>query len=391
MKKYLILVASLLLVIILVSCTPSEDTKIDNLYYKEAEVLLDKIYDDFWIEGANRFKSYHPEDTTPNSEYRGTAALWGYGAMMTAVSSGLRVNPKDQKLIDRAHQIVTELEQYRYPSIRYRYYTAIVGSSGEAYYDDNAWVVLALYEMAVALDNDEYMQISREVLDYVLSGESEDGGVYWKESVVSRNVAAIGPAIIGALLHYQNNPEPHLLETAIRLYDWTVEVLKDPSDHVYWDNAIKQENGTEKIEFTKWTYNSGTMIWSGLLLHEITGEEKYLTEASKTVVGSFGRFLTKDSQRNIEYFPSSPWFNVYLVRGYLEYARITEDTKYIDAFQKFTDLALERGKDANDYIYPSWGSGSILSEYKYVGILNQAAAVEILYLISSYDLQSEGQ
>ncbi len=389
MKKYLIGITMLLVTLFLVACDQTEDTKIDNKYYKEAEVLMDMIYEDFWIRGANRFKGFHPEDETPNSEYRGTAALWGYGAMMTAVSSGLALNPNDKELNQRAEQIVAELEQYRYPSVKYRYYSAIVGSGGEAYYDDNAWVVLALYEMAQATDNASYMSLSREILDYVLSGESEDGGLYWKESVVSRNVASIGPAIIGSLLHYQNNPEPHLLETAIRLYEWTVKTLKDPSDNVYWDNAILQENGTEKIEFTKWTYNSGTMIWSGLLLYEITGEQKYLDEATLTVEGSYGRFLTKDRQRNIEYFPVSPWFNVYLARGYMEYERVTGKSQYMDSFVKFADLALERGKDSNGYIYPSWGIGTILPHYKYVGLLEQAAAVEILHLVAAYDLQKE--
>ena len=67
----------LLVTLFLVACDQTEDTKIDNKYYKEAEVLMDMIYEDFWIRGANRFKGFHPEDETPNSEYRGTAALWG--------------------------------------------------------------------------------------------------------------------------------------------------------------------------------------------------------------------------------------------------------------------------------------------------------------------------
>lgn len=386
MKKHLIAMLVLILGFVLVACNGSE-TKIDNTYYTEARALTDQYYEDFWVEGANRFKAYHPEDTKPDSDYKGTAALWGYGAAMTMVSSGLTANPKDKVLIERAHELVRELEQYRYRSLEYRYYSAIVNGTGEPYYDDNAWVVLALYELAKTLDKDEYMQLSRDILDFVLSGESEDGGIYWKVNWSSRNVAAIGPAMVGALLHYQNNPEAELLETVKRLYEWTVTTLKDPRDHVYWDNAVYQEaTGTEKIETTKWTYNSGTMIWSSLLLYEITGEEKYLNEATLTTKGSYDYFLTVDKQRGISYFPTSPWFNVYLTRAYREYANVTGETKYIEAFIDYADLALERGRDEKGYIYPSWGNGRVLADYKFVSGLEQAGSIEILYLIAGYQI-----
>lgn len=390
MKKYLVLLVTILTAITLVACQKDEEPpKIENKYYEASEQLLDKFYDNFWIKGANRIKAYYPEDTTPNSEYRGTAALWGYGAAMTAVSSGLAVNPNDPTLIARAHEIVTELEQYRYPTLKYRYYSAIVGGTGESYYDDNAWIVLALYEMALLLESEEYMTISREILDYVLSGESEDGGIYWKETTISRNTCSTGPAIIGALLHYQHSGDEELLETAIRLYDWSVDVLRDPSDFVYWDNAIRLSDGTEQVEYTKWTYNSGTMIWSSLLLFEITEEQKYLDDATKTTEGSYARFLNKDIQRDIEFFPPWPWFNVYLARGYSEYSRVTGDTKYIESFRKAADLALERGRDANGFIYPSWGSGSILSHYQFVSGLEQAGTIETLFVVAKYDIERQ--
>lgn len=389
MKKYLITTLLLVFAIVLTACKKDPvREEIDNRYYKEASSLMTQYYDDFWVSGANRFKAYHPEDTAVDSEYKGTAALWGYGAAMTMVSSALTVDPTNEVLIEKAHQLVAELEQYRYRSLEYRYYSAIVNGTGESFYDDNAWVVLALYEIAVALDNDEYMQLSRDILDFVLSGESPDGGIYWKVNWASRNVAAIGPAMVGALLHYQNNEEPILLETVERLYDWTVATLRDPRDNVYWDNAVYQEDtGTEKIETTKWTYNSGTMIWAGLLLHEITNEQKYLDDATKTTEGSLDYFLTVDPTREISYFPTSPWFNVYLTRGYLEYAKTTNDTKYIEAFVDYADLALKRGRDENGYIYPSWGNGRVLQDYKFVSGLEQAGSIEILYLLSNYQLK----
>lgn len=385
MKRIVTLIMLLVFGLVLAGCKKDEPIEIDNKYYKEADQLLHNVYEDFWNPGANRFTAYSPEDLTPGSEYRGTSALWDYGAVMTALGLGIKANPTDPFLLEKIDEIVVELEQYRYPTTRYVYYGATVGG-GEPYYDDNAWVVLGLYEYAKALGNDEYMELSADILEYVLSGESEDGGIYWKESVVSRNTCSTAPAILGALLHYQETGDEELLNTAIRLYDWTVDVLRDPSDYLYWDNAIKQEDGTELVERTKWTYNTGTMIWAGVLLHEITGEERFLNDANLSIESSLNTFYTFNEARNSSYFTPTPWFNLYLFRGYVEHAKHTGEEKYVDALIHAADSAIEFGKDERGYIYPSWGSGRVLSEYEYVKLLETAATIETFYMIAEYQL-----
>lgn len=281
MKKYFVLSFLLLISISLFGCE-KEEKPIQNAYYNHGITQIELLYENFYYEIPNTFTAYSPQDTDPNSDKKGGAALWGYGAVLTSLAQAARVNPKEKMIREKSVKAVEGLNNYRFPTLKL-YYTSNLNRGGEPYYDDNAWVVLGLHDLAIAYNNSEYMTKSREVLDYVLSGESIDGGIFWKETVVSRNTCSCGPAIVGALLHYKNNPEDELLTKAERIYQWTKEVLRDPTDYVYWDNAVYDfVNDIEVIEKTKWTYNSGTMIWAGVLLYEVTGKEEYLNDAKLT-------------------------------------------------------------------------------------------------------------
>lgn len=70
---------------------------------------------------------------------------------------------------------------------------------------------------------------------------------------------------------------------AKEFYGWLYENLRDPMDNVYWNS--KGADGV--INKTKWTYNSGAMIASGLRLYKITGEAKYLQQAKDTADGAY--------------------------------------------------------------------------------------------------------
>ena len=166
-------------------------------------------------------------------------------------------------------------------------------------------------------------------------------------------------------------------------------MLRDPADNVYWDNATYSETtGQEQVVKSKFTYNSGTMIWAGVLLYEITGEESYLADAQATAEGAL-LYFASETPNGVTYFPSTPWFNLYLLQGYLALYGVDGETKYIEAFVENLDLAWEKGRDEDGYVMPNWGGGPVLDEYEYVSLLQEAATAECYALIAKYRLEKE--
>lgn len=393
MRKILTITLIFLITLMLAGCKGKEkEVVINNAFYDAGLTHTYLIYEHFY-KAPGYISAYDPQDTDPNSERSGTSALWGYGAVMTMLAAAANVNPTNKYFKEKVEDIVLGLEKFRMPR-KQLHYSAIVGAGGEPYYDDNAWVVLALYDLAKAYNDDVLMAQSRDLLNYVLSGESEDGGIYWKETVNSRNTCSSGPAIVGALLHYMENPteEEELLEAALRIYDWTKRVLRDPSDFVYWDNAIYNEvTKTEEINKAKFTYNSGTMIWAGVLLHEVTKEESYLNDANDTARGALSHYYQRASDGRY-YYPDTPWFNLYLLRGYIELARAYEDGSknyFVNSFKEALRYGLLKTTEPRGFIMPNWGSGKNNPLDKFLPLLDTAASTEAFFLLANFELNFE--
>lgn len=392
MKKRFLLIFVFFIGLMLVACEREkkpiaygDELKVSNENYIRAIHQSKLIYEYLWDEGAGLFLAYDPEPpiTDPLQAQGGAATLWGYGAGLTMAGSILKVDPTYQPAIDKAKAIVENLEQFRYLSTEYRYYTSVVGMGGEPYYDDNAWLVLGLYDIAKATGEDAYMQLSRDILDYVLSGESENGGIYWKETVLSRHTCSTGPAIVAALLHYLETNEESYLTTAKRLYDWAVRVLRDPQDGRYFDNATYDPNTeTERVNEAKYTYNTGTMIWAGALLYQITGEKQYKEDALFSSEGAL-RFAERDHGGNF-FYPSTPWFNVYLIQGFKAVAEIIGENQYLETIRTNLNFAWENAKDERGFVYKSWRVNN--SNDPYVALLDAAGTAESYALLAHYDL-----
>ncbi len=393
-KIVAVFLGAVLLFALLAGCSPEQEQEengpgVQDAYYEKSLTLSGMIFEDFWLPQAKRMMAYVPEYISGDidSDMSGTASLWAFGAAFTMTGTMLRLDPEYEVLRERAGMLLEGLEEYRMPR-KDRVYSATVGLS-EPYYDDNAWIALGLYDYAEAFGDEAYYEQARDVTDYVLSGESENGGIFWKESVSSRNTCSSGPAIVAALKEYEHSGEESYLQAAKRIYEWTSSVLRDPADNVYWDNATYSETtGQEQVVKSKFTYNSGTMIWAGVLLYEITGEESYLADAQATAEGAL-LYFASETPNGVTYFPSTPWFNLYLLQGYLALYGVDGETKYIEAFVENLDLAWEKGRDEDGYVMPNWGGGPVLDEYEYVSLLQEAATAECYALIAKYRLEKE--
>lgn len=144
----------------------------------------------------------------------------------------------------------------------------------------------------------------------MLSGWSTDttwshpGGIRWKVllSNRSRNTCSNAPvAELAALIGMRDSDETKL-DWAKRIYAWVHETLED-GDGLYSDQVAP--DGTVLSDI--WSYNQGTMIGAGVMLHRATDEAGYLAQAELTAQTalrhfSVDRLVTQDSAFNAVFF-----------------------------------------------------------------------------------------
>mgnify|MGYP003042548731 CR=1 FL=1 len=201
---------------------------------------------------------------------------------------------------------------------------------GDRFYDDNQWIGLAYMDAYRRNGNKKLLQHSEEIYRFQMSGfdTAAGGGLYWKEhDLTTKNTCSNGPGVLLALQLFQATKKQSYLDTALLLYEWTKKKLLAP-EAVYYD-AIKIPALT--IDKRRYTYNTGTMLQSAVLLYKATNKKKYLEEAQSLAAGSLAYFY-KDGR-----FPGNYWFNAVLLRGYEELYTVDGDKTYINAFIADTD------------------------------------------------------
>lgn len=188
------------------------------------------------------------------------------------------------------------------------------GGGGDRFYDDNAWLGLALVRHHELTGDPELLRLARRVFSFVVSGWSTDdtwqipGGIRWKEPTNnrSRNTCVNGPASeLGVKLH-EKTRESIYLDWAVRIYDWTRTALLEP-DGVYADRIASDGTRNETI----WSYNQGTMIGAGVLLYRQTGDPSYLNNSLETA----SAYL--DCRDATELLTQDPAFNAVFLRNLL--------------------------------------------------------------------------
>jgi predicted alpha-1,6-mannanase (GH76 family) len=168
-----------------------------------------------------------------------------------------------------------------------------LGAGGDVYYDDNAWVGLAALAQHERTGEPAALRLAAGLLEATTAGWSTErrwahpGGIRWKPSPAtsSRNTCANAPVAELAIGLHRHTGDPAQLEWAHRLYDWVRSALLRPDD-LYADRIAPDG----RVEPTPWSYNQGTMIGAGVLLHEATGDPAFLEHADATAGAALGRF-----------------------------------------------------------------------------------------------------
>jgi hypothetical protein len=234
---------------------------------------------------------------------------WGVGVMLSAMNAAAKHDRKFKPW----------LREYADASRVYwnkgGYDVLPVPKPLDRYYDDNAWMALALVETYEVLGDKKYLDWAKGALDFALEGEAKDGGIYWRESdKASRNTCACAPTAVACIVIGRHANNQALIERGRRIYEWAAKHLRDPDDGLYWDALAN----SGKLDKTKWTYNTALMLRAN---YELLVEDGHKSAPIETDDSSRRRWLKQgriDDSARFSHLLLETWVTVSGVRP--EYA-----------------------------------------------------------------------
>ncbi len=154
------------------------------------------------------------------------------------------------------------------------------------YTDDMCWICLTLIHMSDAVGDEKYAETAKEVYDrYIITRLIEDetgSALPWTniEGKQGKNACTNAPACLVASKLYLRYEEEKYLADAVKLYDYMSANIVKPDGRV----------GEPPL-----TYTQGTFGEACRYLWHITGEDKYLTDATSVLMcGMSSPRCTKD-------------------------------------------------------------------------------------------------
>jgi hypothetical protein len=284
--------------------------------------------------------------------------LWPLCALIQAANEVESIQP-GQDMMKLVLHTIDKYYNTEPPAPGYQAYLSSAGKDSR-FYDDNQWIAIACIDAFKRTKDKTYLDKAEEIYTFMMTGYDQlaGGGLYWKEDEKNtKNTCSNGPGILIALQLYKITKKKVYLTTGIQLYDWTKKNLR-AENGIYWD-AIKIPS--MKIDSAQYTYNTGTMLESNVLLHEITKDKKYLTEAL-TIAKAAERHFYKNGK-----LPDHYWFNVVLLRGYEALYRIDQDKSKFRFIIEDSERIWKEERDDNN----------LLGVKKDKGLIDQAAMMEM--------------
>ncbi len=268
---------------------------------------------------------------------------------------------------------------------------------GDRYYDDNAWIGLALIQHVRTGGGREHLHRAQELFRFALTGWASNrtpspGGVFWVEQGRGagarnhdRNTVSTAPnAQLG--LHLAElmggPPRGEGGVGAQDMYDWVLAALDSSraSDAagtgLFWDKL----RGDGTIDRALWSYSQGSMVGLGVLLARGAGGDG-IAPARGPAVGYLGR-AEAVAQKALRHFAGAydrqpAAFNAIFFRNLLLLHHATRDDRLrgeiVTAASGYADTAWDERRDRHDRFHLPHGG---------VTLLNQSAIVQLLALLA---------
>jgi predicted alpha-1,6-mannanase (GH76 family) len=277
------------------------------------------------------------------------------------------------------------------------YASDVIGSrfGGDRYYDDNAWVGLALVQLERLRPDRGHAECAATLFRFAAAGWDvradvlSPGGVFWVEqsrgvglSNHDRNTVSNAPnAQLG--LHLTElapvQADPHGYARARDMYAW-VNVTLDaggdagaPATGLFFDKV----RGDGTVDHTLWTYNQGSMIGANVLLARQAG-----AGGARTAGGVYLARAEAIAAKALRHYAGAyegqpPAFNAILFRNLLQLHAATADAglreRIRGAMSAYAETAWTAHRDRRDRFRFSRGGPTLL---------DQSAMVQIYALLA---------
>ncbi len=190
-------------------------------------------------------------------EKKVVAFNWPAGVMLSALTAGAKVEPKYKPWL---REYADACEAYWNTDGTVAGYSVLPKQKpSDRFYDDNAWMCLALIETSEVLGDKTYLAWAEAAFRFVWSGWDDKlgGGIYWRErEKKSKNCCSNAPSAVCAFRLYQLTQKQEYLKKAEDIAAFTWTNFYDAETGLLSDN----KNLSGKVDITKWSYNTALMI-----------------------------------------------------------------------------------------------------------------------------------
>ncbi len=365
--------------------------------YKEmAGSTFFSVWEKYRVLEYGLFSEYYPSSHKPDLTYfqDGTkqanevSYLWPMSGVFSSVV--LLAELDKECYSPYLDSMVIAVEQYRDTTRKPEGYQAYPSRFGvvDRYYDDNGLVGIDYIDAYEVTKNPLYLQRAKEVMTFIESGWSDrfGGGVTWLEGVRDQKPACSnGKAMILALKLYKATKEQHYLEYGMKTYVWMNTMLRDDSLNIVWNSLLYSDGDSCSVQKHAYTYNTGTLIQAAVMLYEITGSNKFLEDAQMTAKGSFDFYFERNA-KDILKIKNMAWFNVVLLRGYMDLYAIDGVDTYVKAFKECVDWAWIHARGKKGLSYDDW-TGEADERKTPKWLLNTSCLIEVY--VRMYNLENK--
>lgn len=296
----------------------------------------------------------------------------------------------DAEIADR----LEALERYWDPSGPPPGYSSdVIGTrlGGDRYYDDNAWIGLALVQLERMRPGAGRLDRAGELFRFAAGGWDRrldvpsPGGVFWVEQGHGvgaknhdRNVVSNAPnaelglhlaELTGVAIGGTDGVGPE------DMYEWAAATLdasrghEDEGTGLFWDKL----RGDETIDRALWSYNQGSMVGVNVLLHRRSpgAEAEHLPRAEAIARKALLHYAGVGYEGQPAAFHAIFFRNLLLLHAATSDAALREEI--IAAMRGYADTAWSERRDRRDRFHFSSGG---------VTLLDQSAMVQLLALLA---------
>ena len=337
-------------------------------FKKWGKETMDVLQKDLWMP---KEKLYAERADVESGKRDHASFMWGVGVQLTAMTAAAEVEPDNYLKPTTNYADAIQSYWVKHKDVE-GFDVQPNPKNPDRYYDDNAWLVLALAEVFELTGDKKYLDQSIATFRFVMSGADEKlgGGLYWREKhLTSKNTCTNAPAIVSALRLHQLTKDDSYLDTAKDIYAWTCKTMQN-EDGLFWDN-IKLDG---KIDRRTFSYNSALMIRANCLFHEITEEQRYLKEAQRIAKASEKRWIRENGA-----LADSGRFGHLLLESFLELHDRDDDSHWQEVVKTSLVHLHEQMRDENGR-YPHHWARRRPGPVKETFLLNQASPARIYWL-----------